>query len=317
MDKAIHFVCGATSDTQLMPHTSLVSSRNGIIFTTDGIISTWHVFPSKHDICVNSKLFFEAYKTTHLEGLYETGDKFIITGNGTKINLPKHSSCFVKPPKKFKKIRIPNDFLDIIKKLSRFIATDTTHQWATGILLRKGKMLSTNSLVFIEHAVDLCLSHDYIIPAQTIANLLRINIVPSFIAEKNNCLYFLYKKGILKTSCIDALWWPDDYKIKTNMDKANIIKPDFFEGLKKIKNFLNKESDVYIENNKIQTDADSINGAQVSVPSLNNIRICRFSYKQLNDLQGIATHIAFSEYPKPCSFIGSNLKGLIAGKIIQ
>lgn len=317
MDSAIHFVCGTTSETQLVPSTRLVSTHNGIIFTTDGITSAWHIFPSKQNVCVDSKLFFEAYKATKLKSLYETSNKFIATCKGVKINLPKHDSCFFEPPKKFKKIKIPEDFLDVIKKLSRFIATDTTQQWATGILLRKGKMLSTNSLVFIEHAFDLSLSRDYIIPAQTIANLLRINIIPSFIAEKDDCLYFLYKKGILKTSCIDTLWWPEDYEIETNINKATIIKSDFFDGLKKIKNFLNEASDVYITKNKLQTHIDSDEGAQVIVPSLNNISTSRFSYKQLNDLKNIASHIDFSAYPQPCPFVGSNLKGLIAGKIIQ
>lgn len=316
MDSAIHFACGTTSETQLVPSTSLVSIHRGIIFTTDGIMSTWHLFSNKQDICVDSKLFFEAYKATQLESLYETNNKFIATGNGVKINLPKHDSCFVEPQKKFKKIKVPKNFLDIIKKLSRFMATDTAHQWATGILLRPGKMLSTNSLVFIEHAIDLKLTKDYIIPAQTVINLLRINIAPSFISEKDNCLYFLYKKGILKTSCIDA-HWPDDYEIKTNINKATTIKSDFFESLKKIKNFLNKDSDVYITKNKLQTHIDFDKGAQVTVPSLNNIKTSRFSYKQLSDMQDIATHIDFSSYPKPCPFTGSSLKGLIAGKIIQ
>lgn len=203
-----------------------------------------------------------------------------------------------------------HDFLGALKAVERFIGEDASRPWARGVLFRGQSVYATNNIVLLEHWLPTVFPIEVNVPQEAVSELLRVGEAPAYLWTSDTSVTFEYEDGRWLRSRLYATTWPDVARVLERESAQEPFPGDFFTTLEKLVSFVDKQSIVYFNEGQATTSLAEGEGAGVDLHVHNK---AAFNIHQLLQLQGIAQTIDFSQYPSPCMFYGTNLRGAIAG----
>jgi hypothetical protein len=209
-----------------------------------------------------------------------------------------------------KRIEVPADFLDALKMLAPCIAEDASRPWARGILLRGKSAFATNNIVLAEYFLGSEWPLAMNIPADAVAELLRIGEVPEALMAEEKAVTFLFSGGRWLRTQLYTTEWPD---VEKALSMATPTEPHPLpfpaEALAPLTSFLDDAGRVHFGDGVLTTHLDSGIGAQVEVPGLSAGGI--FNHHMLGLALESAKTIAF--LGARAYFFSDKLRGVIIG----
>lgn len=204
--------------------------------------------------------------------------------------------------------------LAAIDKLLPFVGTDASRPWTNGILLRGQSAFATNNVCLVEYWIGSQLPFTVNIPMQAIKEMARIGQPPTHAQICAHSMTFHYADGRWLRTQLYSTEWPDVVEMLNTRQWADLptVAAEMFEGLTKLKPFLDRNSRVLFRGGSMYTEDDDSLGASYAVDGLPDTGI--YSLKMLSLLEAAATHADFSQYPQPVPFVGHRLRGIILGQ---
>jgi hypothetical protein len=198
-----------------------------------------------------------------------------------------------------------------LKAVSPFIGEDASRPWCGGILLREQSLFATNNVALAQYWAGVDFPATINIPRAAVRELLRINEAPTQLQYEDSSVTFHYEGNRwLRTHLLSAEW-PDLSRVLDVPSTPQPIDPRIFEGLAVVKHFVDKLGRVFMQPDGLCTHEAEGEGASYAIEGLRGQGVYRLEMLEL--LQGVATAIDFSTYPKPCLFFGDRLRGAIVG----
>jgi len=319
MRKAINFIKGSVSTSNMIPALKRINLFEKQLFASNGIISAKAQMQAPGvTFSVDGKLFCDMLE---LEGdinikLIKSNKLRLDVGN-VKMFLPATTVVAQNEDEaQLEQIELVAPILPTLRKVVPYIAVDNTAYWASGVLISRGIATVTNSIVILKAKIGIKSHTSFVVPLQAVHEIIRINEEPIKIAltAQTLVLYYTFNRT-LRISLIDATW-PDTMSLfkSKSIDEAVLFPPYFFDKLKKLKKF-SVDRTVYIKNGTMNTMLADEHGVSVEVDS----SVCAaFDLIQLLALEGVAVAINFDAYPEePCVFVGENIVGAIAGRLLK
>lgn len=193
-----------------------------------------------------------------------------------------------------------------------FIGSDASRPWSNGVLLRGESAFATNNVTLVEYWIGAAFPRVVNVPRACVREMLRIKEAPTHAQMTDNSITFHYSENRWIRSQLFNTEWPDLKRILDVECSALPVDELLFIGLEKLKPFADKMGRVFIKGGKLQVvKDDGSEAAEFAVPGLQCEGV--YSIEMLNLLQGIATEIDLTAYPKPCLFFGKGLRGAIIG----
>lgn len=210
-------------------------------------------------------------------------------------------------------VDIPEGFLQVVKTLFPFTAEDASRPWARGILFWDHFAYATNNIIVIEHRLPAAFPLAINVPRMALAEVLRIGRDPISLQVEANSCSFHYDDGSWLYTLTSSVQWPNVEQVLTaSSGDPQPFPTDFFSAVEEALPFAEKVQALYLTEGQLATDKEMGGaGAVIQVPELTATGC--FNGGQLMKLKGVATAIDWSKYPKPCPFVGEDLRGAIAG----
>lgn len=198
------------------------------------------------------------------------------------------------------------------KILYPLIGDDASKAWSNGLLLKGSSAFATNNIVIAEYWLGTHFPLVCNIPAVAIKEVLRVKEAPIGIQIGDGNITFHYNdKRWIRTNLFDAKAWPEVARVLEVDSNPIPINEGLFEALDVVKPFTDKMGRVYISKGKVMTHLNDEDGASYEVDGLEINGV--FARDKLMLLKGIATTADFSLYPKPSTFFGDRVRGVIVG----
>lgn len=200
--------------------------------------------------------------------------------------------------------------LDALRVLAPFTAEDASRPWAQGVLFRGPSAFATNNVIAIERWLGYNFPVPINVPKDAIQELLRIGEEPMKLSVSDSSVTFHFSGGRWLRTQTHSLEWPDISRVLDVEASPKPFPDGFFEAVEDLTPFVDAIGSIYFREDGMSTSHEPGVGASVAIKGLPEG--C-FHYKQLEKLNGVATKIDFSLYPKPCPFYGDRLRGVIVG----
>lgn len=235
-------------------------------------------------------------------------------------------------------VALPGGVLDALRVLEPFIGVDASRPWATGILLKDMSAYATNNIVVIEYWIGVPLPYVVNIPAQAVAEILRVNIEPERMTLSDNSLTLHYPGDRWLRMNLLNPEWPDLTPILSSPFTLTPIPDGFFDAIDALAPFTTIGR-VFFRGDRMTTSMGTDDGATVTIANLEHSDDCAsglgggcdcpalmkmpipqygaYNYNYLSMLRGVAKYADFSPHPKPCGFTGDRLRGIIVGMVEQ
>jgi len=315
MLKSLKFVQGAVAKKDYVPSLTHFRIENGFIKGFNGELGLCS--PIDLDLTVSPKAttFIKAIqtcKTTVAMHITPTGRLAIKSGNFKAFIDCDSNDIYPDIDPEGEIIKLDNGFLPIIKKIAPFIADDASRPWARGILFRGQSAFVTNNIIIVEYWLGYDFPVEINIPHNAIKELLRIGEEPTHLQLNENQLTFHYSDGRWLKTQICKTQWPDLTPLFEVDQNTETINEDFWESIESIIPFIDDMGRVYMEDHKLTTTDSDNEGVTLEVSNTFPVQMC-FNAKQVFMLKKLTSEIDFSHYPKPCPFVGENLRGVIVG----
>lgn len=210
---------------------------------------------------------------------------------------------------------MPPGLLTVLKKLMPFMGEDATRPWARGVLLRGQSAFATNNIVLVEHWLPINFPSEFTLPAEAVKEMVRVGIDPAGIQVSERSVTFHYPNGSWIRSALNVGEWPDLVKVLNIEHNCQPVPEGFFEAVKRLDAFTTKENHLFFRGGVIATSATEGDGALMELDDFGGIG-CHFLVHMIK-LDGIATSIDFSTWPRPCLFFGDLCRGAIIGPQIR
>lgn len=195
--------------------------------------------------------------------------------------------------------------------LQAFVGDDASRPWTNGILLRDQSAYATNNVCLVEHWIRSDVPFEANIPAIAIRELLRVKEIPVSAQIDTNSITFHYSDGKWIRSQLLSLAWPDFKKLLDVEHRAQVLHPDFFRAVESLRSFVDAAGRIYFEPGRISTHEGEGEGARYELDGFNYQGV--FNVEMLRLLDGVADLADFTQFPKPCPFFGTELRGVIIG----
>lgn len=315
--KALKFVQGAVSRKELVPGMTHFAIEDGAVRAYNGNMGLCHPIPvdfackPRADKLVPAISNCDKAQQAILK-LTPTGRLSIKSGGLTYIvDCLDEKTPHVSPEGEIMEFD-GEALLKAFEVVSRFIGTDASRQWQTGVLLRGKSAFATCNVVLVEywHGFEVPLTIN--IPGFAIKEMLRIGRPPTHAQVHTHSITFHYGENCwLRSQLLDTNW-PDLQPLLDRQVTALPINEELFDGLDKIRPFCDKGGRVFFQNGVVTTHPEEeIERASFDMPGFNTEGI--YNVEMLSLLNGVATHIDFTGYPGPCTFYGDRLRGVIIG----
>jgi DNA polymerase III sliding clamp (beta) subunit (PCNA family) len=206
---------------------------------------------------------------------------------------------------------------DAFDAVLSFAGNDASRDWANGILLSGQSMFATNNVIVVEYWLGTQLPFTANVPNEAIEEVIRVGEDPTHIQLNDYSITFHFDNGKWIRSGLYDMGRLNEIPRILNRDPLNIpmsIDKEFFEGIKKIKPFLNKQREVYFRDGHL-TNHYSPEGSTADY-ALDNFEYAKGCYTvdNLLLLENVAETIDWTEYPNACMFYGGKLRGAIIGR---
>ncbi len=315
MKEALNFVKGAVARKDFVPELTHFNIADGRIvgFNGDMAISA----PIGVDIRAkpHAQTFIKAVNSAQSEvalSLTQAGRLSLKSGKFRALIdcLPDSAERFIIPEGEV--ISLGDNFLDCIKALSRFQGVDASRPWSSGIMLRSGSALATNNICLVEYWHGTQLPFPVNIPRPAVAELLRIGENPEKVQATRNSISFHFSGNRWIRTQLLITEWPEQVdRILDCEGTPRVVPAGLFEGLETLKPFTDDSSRVFFTENGIATSFEPEIATTVDIEGLPTGGC--FHHAMLSLLDGAATQIDFTTYPKPCKFYGEKMRGVIVG----
>lgn len=201
--------------------------------------------------------------------------------------------------------------LAALKAVQPFIGDDASRPWCNGVLLKGASVYASNNVTLVEYWAGETLPAVVNLPRVAVKELLRIGEAPTHAQYDEHCVTFHYEgRRWLRTQLLPSDW-PDLTRVLDNPSAPVPMDARIFEGLEIIKPFSDKLGRVIFRDAGMHTHAQESEGASYAVDGLEVNGV--YNIEMLELLQGVATSIDLTTYPRPCLFFGENLRGAIVG----
>lgn len=314
MLNSLKFVQGAVSKKDFTPAMSHFNIHDGNIIAYNGIFSI--SAPINCNINCNPdaesliKAISKCEKTTQLT-ITPTG-RLSIKSGAFKALINCHPELLpdFKPEGNY--VEIDGELLyNALNLLYPFSGEDASRPWSNGILIRGQSAFATNNIILIEKWLRTGFPFEINIPKLAIREILRVKEFPQAVQITENSVTFHYDEGKwIKTQQIDAKWPEVSGLLAINADYTEIDE-NLFIALDHIKDFSDKLKTFYFVENHVTTCKVEDEGASYELPSSPNLG--GYSIEMVYKLKNVAKYIDWSRYPKPCPFIGDELRGILVG----
>jgi hypothetical protein len=202
------------------------------------------------------------------------------------------------------------ELVKVFKKLFPLIGTDASRPWVNGIYLNNKSCYVTNNAIVCQYwlGIDVPAVN---IPREAIKEIIRVGTEPTSIKVDKNSISFMYESGRwIKTKLIDG-GWPNIEPILNAPNNQEAIDLEIFKAIDCVEDFCEKIGILYFSEGIIHTSTDLEVGGRFDLESIKSKGA--YNVNMLKLLNGLATSIDWSSYPKPCIFYGDNLRGAIIG----
>lgn len=201
--------------------------------------------------------------------------------------------------------------LKAIQTMMPFVGDDASRPWTNGILFKGQSAFATNNVTVIEYWLGVEVPFVINVPRNALKEMLRVNEAPTHAQIDQNSITFHYSDQRWIRTQLLVTTWPEFGKILDAESNATPVDPRLFEGLEVLKGFGDDLGRVYIKDGVLRTQDTDGQGATFDIPGLEWTGC--FQIVMLMLLKGVATHVDFSLYPKPCLFFGDRLRGALVG----
>jgi len=202
-------------------------------------------------------------------------------------------------------------FLKGIKAIAPFIGDDASRPWSNGILLRGQSMFATNNVTLIEYWAGSNFPIECCLPSPAIKEVLRIDEAPTHGQADDHSLTLHFSDGRWVRTNLLSTEWPDLSKVFDVESSPTAINPAIFEGLRKVKPFVDKIGRIYFQEGALCTSLEKNEGATVEVDGF--AEEGSYQIEMLALLEGVAERIDWKLYPRPAMFFGDRVRGAIVG----
>ena len=202
-------------------------------------------------------------------------------------------------------------FLEVLGKLTPFIAEDASRAWARGIMLRGGSAFVTNNVILIEHWLGFQFPVEINIPKSAVVELLRIGEEPERLqVSENSCTFHFKGDRWLRTQLYDKTW-PDLTPILNKDCDPKPLPVQLWEAIETVSPFTDDLGRVYLGGETLATNVGDGAGASFALPGFVVDGV--YNYRHLSLIKEVVETIDMTSYPGPCLFFGKNLRGAIVG----
>lgn len=308
----LKFVRGAVAKKDFAPALTHFHIANGFITGYNGRIALRSPIALDLNACPRAVDFVKAIETCRQEvALHITPNgRLSVKSGGFKAFIECTTEPFPDIHPSGKMISVKPDLLDAMKQLYDFTADDASRPWAMGILFRGECAYATNNIILMEYWMGYHFPCEVVIPATTVAELLRIGVAPTHMQVDKNSVTFHFKdKRWLHSVLYDAAW-PDIGKALNRPSNPSPPPEGLFNALRDIKPFLDEHIRVYLQPGHLGTSPLEGEGVDIDLPALQNYGC--YNVNQMLLLDGVIKSIDLSQYPTHALFFNDHLRGAIA-----
>ena len=198
-----------------------------------------------------------------------------------------------------------------LQAVAPFVGSDASRPWANGVLVKGQSLFATNNVMLVEYWLADAFPIVVNLPKTAVREMLRIGEPPTHAQITETSATFHYTGSRWLRTQLYGTNWPDLTRIIHRESVQKPINPQIFDGLLAIKPFVDKLGTVYFRDGELCTHATEGEGATFAVEDFSSDG--RYNIAMLQLLQGTATTIDWSAYPKPCAFMGDRLRGVVVG----
>lgn len=193
-------------------------------------------------------------------------------------------------------------FLPAIQAVIPFCADGKGPLWSQGVRIGAQAAYATNSIVLVAKAHMCAFPFDFIIPVAAAKELFKLKDAVTHLQICKTSVTFHFGDKWLRTVLIDGKW-PDNVAPMFAMPGDKLPLPDgFFDNIKTLASVPVADEatpKVYFREGVMSTSPSDDTGSAIDM-HVANAGI--YPLEQLLLLEGTATHIAWGNYPKPCTF---------------
>lgn len=314
MLEALKFVQGSVAKKDFIPELKHFMIEDGRVSGFNGVLALSSPIPFNIACKPNAVPLIKAIGNcadTVLLSL-TPGGKLTVKSGKYKVHVEciEGDTMHVKPEGEL--FDLPSGFYDGIKAVAPFIGEDASRKWAQGVLVKDKSLFATNNVCLVQYWLGMDFPCELNIPLPAIKEMLRIKEAPSRVQIADGNITFHYSGDRwLRTQLYSLREWPDLGKYLNVPNEPTPIHEELFAGLEVLKPFVDQMGSVFINNGVITTHVEESEGASYEVPGMINEGV--FNIEMLALLKGVATHVDWTLYPKPCLFNGGMLRGAIVG----
>lgn len=314
MLKELKFVMGAVAKKDLVPAMTHFCIEQGRVRSFNGMVALSSPIP--FDINCNPKaetLYRAIENCEETVSLYMTpGGKLGVKSGQFRALVPCIEETVSHPEPEGDPVEIDGALLlQAFKALEPVIGDDAARPWQAGVLLRGQSAFATCNVVLVEYWLGVTVPHVVNIPGQAIREILRVNEAPISAQCTETSFTFHFEDGRWIRTQLLPTDWPDLARVLDQPSNVSPIDDRIFPAMDKLKKFTDKLGRIYFTDGVAHTEADPEGGSSYRLEGNHMTGI--YSYEMLKLLNGLATDVDFSTWPKPCMFFGNRLRGAIIG----
>jgi len=314
MLKTLQFVKGAVARKDFVPALTHFRIESGFIKGFNGSIALCAPIDLDLEVSPLALPFIKAIqasKETVAMHVTPTGRLSIKSGKFKSfVECTTEVYPEVKPSGEM--IELKEDFLDVIKMLNPFIAEDASRPWARGILFCNRSAFATNNLVLVEYWLGYNFPEPVNIPKEAVKELLRIKEAPTHMQLSSKSVTFHFEGGRWLRSNLFSLGWPDVTPVLDVESNPQPLPENFFEVIEELVPFVGESNALHLAGDRITTDLNDEVGTSIEMSGLPE-EAC-FNGKSMASLSGIAEKMDLTLYPRPLTFVGDNIRGVLLGR---
>lgn len=322
MKDALNIVRGAVADKNLVPVLTHFHIYDGRVQGYNGALAIDTVCDGLKgiDITVPADKFLKAVSLKGEPKIEQKDGHIIVKVGKTKMKVP------MAPNDSFPKVlagqvtgetyESPKGLLSALKTVTPFISSDATRPWSMGVLLANGHAYATNNVVLVRYPVQWQKSPVGAVnlPADAVAELLRIGKEPDLVHVADNAVTFIFDSGKtwLKAQTLTHKW-PDVAAMfgKVSFDELPCVPAGLEEAVENVMHFCPDLLKVVRFSEKGVSTREGQYSAEVEGYELPP---ASFGGENLIEVLKRADHFDASKYPGPCVFSNvDGLQGIIAG----
>jgi DNA polymerase III sliding clamp (beta) subunit (PCNA family) len=201
--------------------------------------------------------------------------------------------------------------LQAVRALSEFVGDDASRPWSNGMLFRGQSAFATNNIIVVEFWMGVDFPLPANIPRAAIKEILRINEAPTHAQVSETSFTLHYSNGRWIRTQLLATDWPELGRIMEQPHKPHAIPGTLFAALESVKPFCDKLGRVTFHEGAVCSSLVEGEGARFEVEGLDYNG--SYQVDMMLSLNGVATSIDLTTYPRPCIFYGDRIRGAIIG----